>query len=95
VGIGLFFVMAYGVDEWLRHRRIRFRFLDHLSTIVVVILLTEWSILLVAGAMLHPRFRYVDPVSLFGIYWFGSLLLIPPLGSLAGLGYRVWRTRRR
>ncbi|KAH8813655.1 hypothetical protein DL96DRAFT_1715971 [Flagelloscypha sp. PMI_526] len=92
--LGLLNILAHGVDEWLERRKIRFRFLDHLSAIVVAVLLTEWSILLATGAMLHPRFRYVDPVSLFGVYWFGSLLLMPTLGSLAALGYGAWRKRR-
>ncbi|KAH8813652.1 hypothetical protein DL96DRAFT_500483 [Flagelloscypha sp. PMI_526] len=95
VAIGLLLILHFGVDRWLRRIELKFRFLDHISTVVVVVLLSEWSLLLVAGAMLHPRFQYVDPVSLLGIYCFGSLLLIPPLGSLVGIGCRAWQNRRR
>ncbi|KAH8795129.1 hypothetical protein DL96DRAFT_1690426, partial [Flagelloscypha sp. PMI_526] len=82
VAIGLLLILRFGVDSWLRRAELKFRFLDHISTVVVVVLLSEWSLLLVAGAMLHPRFHYVDPISLLGIYCFGSLLLVPPLGYL-------------
>ncbi|KAH8813665.1 hypothetical protein DL96DRAFT_1625068 [Flagelloscypha sp. PMI_526] len=84
-------VILFTVDDWLRiEMKAKFQFIDYFSTIVVVTLLTEWSFLLVAGAMLRPRFHYINLVALQGVYWFGSLILLPVSIPIIALSYRAW-----
>ncbi|KAH8829783.1 hypothetical protein DL96DRAFT_1590395 [Flagelloscypha sp. PMI_526] len=92
---GLIYVLYFPVEDWLRRRRPTFRIPDGFRPLFSIVLLIEWSLLPVSGAILHPRFHYVDPVSLLGAYFFGSLLLIPWLGPLIWFGYRAWPWYRR
>ncbi|KAH8829786.1 hypothetical protein DL96DRAFT_1590413 [Flagelloscypha sp. PMI_526] len=95
LAIGIVFVLYFYVEDWLERRHSKFEIPDGFPPIIFIVLLTEWSLLPTAGAMLHPRFQYVDPVSLLGVYFFGSLLLIPWLGPLTWFGYRAWHKRHR
>ncbi|KAH8795131.1 hypothetical protein DL96DRAFT_1723782 [Flagelloscypha sp. PMI_526] len=71
--IAALFVM----EDVLDRRGKRFRPLASLSNIVILITFTEWCLLPVSGAIIHTRFYYVNPISLMGVYWFGSLVLLP------------------
>ncbi|KAH8795132.1 hypothetical protein DL96DRAFT_1300887 [Flagelloscypha sp. PMI_526] len=101
--IGVIIILVRYIDRWIRRiqrqyigrRRRKFQFGDHYWTIVVVVLLSEWSLLPIAGAMLHPRFHYVDPVSLLGVYGFGNLALLPLSIPLGSFGWWAWRRRNR
>ncbi|KAH8813653.1 hypothetical protein DL96DRAFT_1625034 [Flagelloscypha sp. PMI_526] len=90
---GLAFILKHGI-EGLKHSKIIFQFLDHEYTFAAVLFLAQWFGLLLAGAILHPKFHYVDAVSLFGLYWLGTLILIL-LCILAVFSYGVWHKRRR
>ncbi|KAH8795133.1 hypothetical protein DL96DRAFT_1723785 [Flagelloscypha sp. PMI_526] len=88
VAVGLLYALL-AVDNVIDRRRTKFLFLNNVSDAVFYVILTEWSLLPVSGLILHPRLEYVNPVSILGVYWFGSLVLLPISIPLACLGYWV------
>ncbi|KAH8796834.1 hypothetical protein DL96DRAFT_1643319 [Flagelloscypha sp. PMI_526] len=42
-----------------------------------------WTLLVIIGAILHPRFHYLTVGSVLAVYGFGGLLLLPPSLALA------------
>ncbi|KAH8813674.1 hypothetical protein DL96DRAFT_501016 [Flagelloscypha sp. PMI_526] len=88
IAIGLLVVFSKADDIYDR-REMRFKFLNSLSSIVVFIVLTEWAFLPVSGVILHPRYQYVNPISILGVFWFGNIPLLPLSISLAWFVYLI------
>ncbi|KAH8813670.1 hypothetical protein DL96DRAFT_1625075, partial [Flagelloscypha sp. PMI_526] len=95
VAFGLIFMLFIYVDEFLDRLEIKFQFLDDatVSTMIIITFLTEWSLIPVAAAIFHPRFHSVNPVSLLGVYGFGTLVLLPLSILLASFGFVLWRLK--
>ncbi|KAH8813668.1 hypothetical protein DL96DRAFT_1715983 [Flagelloscypha sp. PMI_526] len=89
VAIGLL-IMFFMIDDILDRRfNMNFQFLSSLSRIVALIVAIEWTFLPICAAIIHPRYKYVNPISILGVYWFGSLFLLPLSIPLAWFVYQI------
>ncbi|KAH8795137.1 hypothetical protein DL96DRAFT_1567776 [Flagelloscypha sp. PMI_526] len=88
VAIGLF-VIFIKADDIFKRWKMNFRFLNFPSSLLVLLVLIEWAFLPVSGAIIHPKYQYVNPVSMLGVYWFGHLPLLPLSIPLVWFVYQV------
>ncbi|KAH8813663.1 hypothetical protein DL96DRAFT_1625064, partial [Flagelloscypha sp. PMI_526] len=47
------------------------------------VIVFSWTFVIIAGAVMHRTYSYVTPLSMLGIYAFGTLLALPSVAFLA------------
>ncbi|KAH8813697.1 hypothetical protein DL96DRAFT_1625164 [Flagelloscypha sp. PMI_526] len=82
---GLLFILI-SVDDQLKKREVKYQFSDHGYHLIWPPIFVNLVLVIVAGAMFHPQFRYAGAVSILAVYGFGCLL-IPAVGIFVGV---VW-----
>ncbi|KAH8824037.1 hypothetical protein DL96DRAFT_1818736 [Flagelloscypha sp. PMI_526] len=83
----------FEVEDMLERKGRRIEILDSMVKAVVVLFFVNWILVPISGAILHPRYQYVTPVSLLGVYWFGNLVLLPLSVPLAWFGCSLLREK--
>ncbi|KAH8796849.1 hypothetical protein DL96DRAFT_1643354 [Flagelloscypha sp. PMI_526] len=75
----------------LRKRHVQIRIPRGDGGVWAIYLLSLWILMAVIGAILHPRFRYVNVGSILGVFGFGNLFLFfPTLGLVLYMIEKRW-----
>ncbi|KAH8813694.1 hypothetical protein DL96DRAFT_1625160, partial [Flagelloscypha sp. PMI_526] len=69
-------VLVHWIDARLKEQQADFQFQSYTYYILWIFVFATVTLLILIGAMLHPRFPYVSVASMLGVYAFGNLLLL-------------------
>ncbi|KAH8824036.1 hypothetical protein DL96DRAFT_1818735 [Flagelloscypha sp. PMI_526] len=83
----------FKVEDISRRRGGTVEIIDSSDKAVALLIFVDWTLIPISGAIIHPRYQYVNPVSLLGVYWFGNVVLLPLSGPLACFGYLFLREK--
>ncbi|KAH8824039.1 hypothetical protein DL96DRAFT_1616159 [Flagelloscypha sp. PMI_526] len=90
VSLGLMYAI-FNVEDMISRRYGRFTIVTSLFQLAVLVILVEWTLIPISAAIIHPRYQYVNPASILGVYWFGNLVLLPLSTPSAYFGYLFLR----
>ncbi|KAH8796841.1 hypothetical protein DL96DRAFT_1689011 [Flagelloscypha sp. PMI_526] len=76
-------IVVDAIDTEIRRRRPLMRLPETALVLWGIYFFALWTLLVITGAILHTRFRYLTVGSILGVYGFGSLILFLPSLGLA------------
>ncbi|KAH8824910.1 hypothetical protein DL96DRAFT_1682129 [Flagelloscypha sp. PMI_526] len=77
--------MCLRIDDMLDAQGKRFQILGHDILPFALILFMIFSMVPIAGAIVHPGLHYVKADSMLAVYWFGSLLIVSSLALITAI----------